>query len=249
MESAAWYHEADGALDQGDILIAPVARVSAADFFVPDRWDRLDQVEQRADCSESGESNLYTLSGLALVMVTSHDCHHDKEWNAERDRLIRSGMDPDEAARLAEEDDTLDRTFQASPLVPLEDFEVGSRGNYRAGRVAGYYPAPAPPDGSFPDSVVDLTYRCTIDRKAITERRWSLTPVARDRLRYAIARFDSFRSVELAESIEAAIGRSIVDVRVNAQTSLSVELELDDGSVLRLVQPAVEPNPGGRTRV
>jgi hypothetical protein len=249
MESEAWYRDAVGPLNQGDILIAPVARVSTTGFFVPNRWDRLDQIEQCADRSQSGENNLDTLSGLAIVMVTSHDCHHDKEWNAERNRLIRSGMDPDEAARLAEEDDTLDRSFQASPLIPIEDFDAASRGNYRAGRVVGYYPVPTPPDGSFPDSVVDLTYRCTIDRKAIAERRWSITPVARDRLRYAIARFDSFRSVELAERIEAAVGKSIVDFHVDAQTSLSVDLELDDGSVLRLVQPPAEPGPGGRTKV
>ena len=243
------YQDADGPLNQGDILIAPVTRVTAADHFVPDRWDRLDQVEHEIDRSVLGEPALYTMAGQALVMVTSHDCHHDKEWNAERNRLIRSGVESAEASRIAEGNDALDRTFQASPLVPLEDFDAGSRGNYGAGRVAGYYPLPSPPDGSFPECVVDLTYRCTIDRKAISERRWCLTPLARDRLRYAIARFDSFRAVEVAESIEAAVGKSIVDVRVATSGTLSVELTLDDDSVLRLVQPPVEPDPGGRTRL
>jgi len=249
MEAEDCYQDADGPLNQGDILIAPVARVSSPDLFVPDRWDRLDETEHTVDRSAQGESDLYVLSGRALVMVTSHDCHHDKEWNTERNRLIRSGMDPEEATRLAEENQTLDRTFQASPLVSLEDLDPSSRGNYRAGRVVGFYPLPSPSDDSFPESVVDLTYRCTIDRKAITERRWCLTPLARDRLRYAIARFDSFRTVELAESIEAAIGKSITDVRVDTSNALTLELVLDDDSVLRLVQPPTEPDPGGRLRL
>ncbi len=249
MNAEDWFQDADGPLNQGDILIAPVTRVTAPDGFVPDRWDRLDQFEQTAHQSATGKPALHTAAGLALVMVTSHDCHHDKEWNTERNRLIRAGTDSDEAAQIAEADDTLDRTFQASPLVPLEDLDASSRGNYRAGRVVGYYPLPAPSDGSFPECVVDLTYRCTIDRKAISERRWCLTPLARDRLRYAIARFDSFRSVELAESIESAIGKSIVDVVVDTGDGLTIKLVMDDESVLHLVQPPSEPDAGGRTKL
>jgi len=249
MEAGECYQEARGPLNQGDILIAPVTRVAGPDLFVPDRWDRLDQVEQVADRSRHGEADICTVSGRALVMVTSHDCHHDKEWNTERNRLIRSGIDEEEASRIAEADDSLDRTFQASPLIPLSDLRSEDRGNYRAGRVVGYYPLPSPPDDSFPECAVDLTYRCTIDRKAISERRWCLTPLARDRLRFAIARFDSFRTVEVTETIEAAIGKSIVDVRVDSDSALALELVLDDDSILRLVQSPVEPDSGGRTRV
>ncbi len=238
-----------GPLNQGDILIAPVARVAASDLFVPDKWDRLDQTEHEVDRSTLGEDSVHVLSGRALVMVTSHDCHHDKEWNAERRRLIKRGMDPQEAEAIAEEDPTLDRTFQASPLVPLDDLDPGNRSNYRAGRVVGFFPLPASPDESFPECVVDLTYRCTIDRMAITSRRWCLSPRARDRLRYAIARFDSFRSFELVESIEAAIGKSISDVRIAAKTGFTIELILHDDSVLKLVQPPAEPDPGGRKTI
>lgn len=240
---------ANGPLNQGDILIAPVARVAASDLFVPDKWDRLDQTEHEVGRSGLGEDSIHVLSGRALVMVTSHDCHHDKEWNIERGRLIRSGLDPQVAEAIAEEDPTLDRTFQASPLVPLDDLEAHSRGNYRAGRVVGFFPVPASPDGSFPDCVVDLTYRCTIDRKAITSRRWCLSPLERDRLRYAIARFDSFRTFELAEAIEAVIGKAITDVRIETRTGLTIELILDDDSVLKLVRPPVEPDPSGRTTI
>ena len=248
MATEAAYLTANGPLNQGDILIAPVARITAPEPFVPDRWDRLDQTEVMVDRSDVGEDPIHLMSGRELVMVTSHDCHHDKEWNTERNRLIRDGVDPEEAAAIAENDPTLDRTFQASPLVALEDFDAESRGNYRAGRIVGYYPLLAPPDGSFPESVVDLTYRCTIDGKATSGRKWRLSAAERDRLRYAIARFDSFRTVEITETIEAAIGKSISDVRVDARSALTVELVLDDSTVLTLVQPPAEPEQGGRSR-
>ena len=191
------------------------------DLFVPDKWDRLDQTEHEVAPATPGEDSVHVLSGRAVVMVTSHDCHHDKERNAERSRLIWSGMDPQEAEAIAEEDPTLDRTFQAGPLVPLDDLEPHSRGNYRAGRVVGYFPLPASPDGAFPECVVDLTYRCTIDRAAIAARRRRLSPGERNRLRYAVARFDSFRTFEPAEEIEAVIGKSISDVHIETGNGLS----------------------------
>ena len=131
MDGAPVYRSAEGPLNQGDILIAPVARISSSDFFVPDKWDRLDQTEHTVDRTPQGEDDINVLSGRALVMVTSHDCHHDKEWNTERKRLLRAGLSPEEAEAIAESDPSLDRTFQASPLVPLDDFDPTSHGNYR----------------------------------------------------------------------------------------------------------------------
>ena len=250
MTGTETYRPSEGPLNQGDILVAPVARVAAADFWVPDKWDRLDQSEHTVNSPTTPgntDQDVFVLSGRTLVMVTSHDCHHDKEWNAARARLIRSGHSAPEAAEIAESDPTLDRTFQASPLVPLSDLESNRRGNYEAGRVVGYFPLPEPPDQSFPASVVDLTYRCTIDRKAITARRWCLTRPTRNRLRHAIARFDSFRSVQLAETLEDAIGKSIANVSIDSTQPLAVDLALNDGSVLHLVQPPIEPEPSGRS--
>lgn len=240
---------AGGPLKQGDILIAPVARVAAGDYFVPDRWDRLDQDEHRVDRSRLDGDDIAVFSGRELVMVTSHDCHHDKEWNVSRSRLIKQGHAPEDAEAIAEADDTLDRHFHASPLIPFDDFPANERGNYRAGKVTGYFPLPVPPDDAFPECVVDLTYRCTIDKKAIKNRHWCLSEEARDTLRYSIARFDSFRSVEVSETIERAIGRTIVDVAVETSAELVVVLTLDDDSELRLVRPPTEPAPGGRTEM
>lgn len=193
-----------GPLNQGDIFIAPIARVCAADYFVPDRWDRVDQDEHVVDRSRRDGEDIHVVSGRAIVMVTSHDCHHDKEWNSARSRLIRAKHEPEEAEALAEADLTLDRHFHASPLVPLEDLPAGERGNYRAGR---------------------------------------------DQLRYAIARFDSFRSVGLSESIEQAVGRTITAIEVDNSNRLVIDITLDDGSSLQLVQPPTDPDPSGRTAI
>ena len=246
MQASECYEAGEGPLKQGDVLLAPVARVCASDVFLPDKWDRLDQTEHTVDRSTLGESDIHVFSGRSLVMVTTHDCHHDKDWNRERKRLMGMGIDPDLASTLAEEDDKLDRAFQASPVVPLDDFDAERRRDLIAGRVVGYYPLPSPPDGSFPDSVGDLSYRCTIDRKAIEERRWGLSLQARARLRFAIARFDSFRTFELTEQLEAAIGKTINDVKVGSGGQLTVELVLDDGTTLQLVHSPSEPDPGGR---
>lgn len=238
-----------GPLNQGDILIAPIARVCAADFFVPDRWDLIDQDEHVVDRSRLDGEDIHVVSGRAIVMVTSHDCHHDKEWNSARSRFLKAGHGPEEAEVLAEADLTLDRHFHASPLVPIEDLPSSERGNYRAGRVVGYFPIPDSPDGAFPESVVDLTYRCTIDKQAISNRRWCLDGGSRDKLRYAIARFDSFRSFGLGESIEEAIGRTITAIEIDNSNRLVVDMALDDGSALRLVQPPADPDPSGRTSI
>ena len=247
--SAEFFVPAVGPLNQGDILIAPIARVAAPDLFVPDKWDRLDQDEHHTDRSAVDGEDIFLLSGRELVMVTSHDCHHDKEWNTEVRRLVRAGEAQEDAETIAEANTSLDRNFHASPLVPLTDCPADHQGNLRAGKVVGYFPIPASSDGSFPDCVVDLTYRCTVDRLAISNRRWCLSQSARDRLRYAIARFDSFRSVELSEQLESAIGREITDVQVDKGSGIRVTLTLDDGTTLDLVQPPAEPEPGGRTHL
>lgn len=246
MKADEYYEPSDGPLNQGDILVAPVSRVSTRDYFVPDRWDRLDEEEHHVDRSGVDDDDIHVVSGRALVMVTSHDCHHDKEWNAARGRLIKEGYSETDAEAIAGADETLDRMFQGSPLIPLEDFPENERGNYRAGRVVGYFPVPASPDGAFPESVVDLTYRCTIDKQAMTGRAWCLSQSARDQLRYSIARFDSFRTVELTDTIEEAVGKTITDVTIDDPTALAVTLTFGDGSQIRLVRQPAEPVGSGR---
>jgi hypothetical protein len=175
-------------------------------------------------------------------MVTSHDCHFDKEWNRRRRLLIKDGIDDAEAGVIASSDDTLDRTFTASPLVSPEDVDV-DRANLLAGNVVGYLPVPASRDRIVPAAVVDLTYRVTLDRLDIV-RVASISVVARGQLRYTMARLESLRTVQLGFEIEKVVGRQIKRVTVPKSNPLLVRLELDDGATLDLLQQPTEPLPG-----
>ena len=237
---------AGGGLSQGDLVIAPIARVSTNPLVTPDPWDRLDEHEVRVRRGAHADEDIYLAAGRALLMVTSHDCHHDKEWNESVRRHVKAGVDQDAAEQLAEDDDTLDRTFQASPLVPLDDFLPGKRGDLRAGRVVGYFPVPQNYDVGVPEAVVDLTYRVTVDRFAVEERLYGLDATGRAQLRLCLARFDALRSVNLGAELEAAVGSRIVEVSVQRARPMEITLTLENGVAIRLIQQPAEPGGGGR---
>lgn len=251
MTPSPFFLPATGPLNQGDILIAPIARVvvNTMDAFTPDKWDRVDQATAQIPRNEVDGTDIFLAAGRELLMVTSHDCHHDKEWNQEVRRLEAVCDSVEEAKRIASADLTLDRSFQASPLVPLDDLPETQRGNYRSGRVVGYFPVPAAPDGSFPESVVDLTYRATIDVLAIDNRRFGISNLERARLRLALSTFDALRTAAVGPELEAAIGKRITKAAVDRTDRISVALTLEDGTELRLLQQPAEPDPGGRSEL
>ena len=235
---------ANNALSQGDIVVAPISRTTAR-FHSPDRWDRLDEYEVTVP-SSSVSAGLQVFAGCAVLMVTSHDCHHDKEWNEEVARLIRSGVTPADAGEQAATNENLDRTFQASPLVPLDDFPPTKRNGLHRGQTVGYLPVPDNLDLGIPPSVVDLTYRVTIDRLSIERRICGLNEPGRGQLRLALARFDALRSVSLGFDIETVVGRQITDVQVTKGNAIEIVLTLDNGESLRFLQQPAEPSAGGR---
>lgn len=237
---------ANGGLSQGDVIIAPIARVTTSVLHTPDRWERVDEHEVRVRRSAHEDGDIYLAAGRAVLMVTSHDCHHDKEWNESVRRQVKAGLDQDTAERIADDDETLDRTFQASPLVPLDDFPPNKRSELRAGRVVGYYPVSSNYEIGLPEAVVDLTYRATIDRFAVEERLYCLDHAGRAQLRLCLARFDALRSVNLGAELEAAVGSRIIGVAVQRSNPIEVALTLETGAVIRLLQQPGEPGTGGR---
>jgi hypothetical protein len=238
----AFYVPADGPPRQGDILLSGVTRLVAEDRYTPAQWSRLDTYDVTVASSAGEHPDLRLVAGPALVMVTSHDCHFDKEWNRRRTQLIKAGVPEEDAQRLASEDETLDRTFTASPLLLPEDLDV-DRGNLMAGRLLGYLPVPASTDGLVPESVVDLTYRVTLDRLDIV-RVASISTSARAQLRYALARLDSLRAVTVGFEIEAVLGKQIEKVDLPSTNPLAVRVHLDDGTVIELLQQPAEPENG-----
>jgi len=237
-----FYVPANGPPQQGDVLLAGVARLVAADRFTPLQWSRLDAYDVTVTSAGGEHTDLRLATGPALVMVTSHDCHFDKEWNRRRAALMNDGVPEAEAERLAGEDTTLDRTFTASPLIRPEELDV-DRGNLMAGKVLGYLPVPASADGLVPEAVVDLTYRVTLDRLDIV-RVVSVSTPARAQLRYALTRLDSLRAVTIGFEIEAVVGRHIEHVTFPKSNPLLVRLELDDGSMIELLQQPTDPDEG-----
>lgn len=227
-----FYVRAAGPLMQGDLLLAGVARLVAADRFAPAAWDQLDAHDMTVHRARDA-TDLWLEAGPALVMVTSHDCHFDKDWNIRRRALIRDGVD-DDASRLAEDDATLDRTFTASPLVYLSEVDR-DQGLLRAGRILGYLPVAASDDGLVPESVVDLTYRVTLDRLDVV-RVASVSREARMHLRYGLAQLDSLRATTVGFELERVVGHHIDRVSFPRQNPLFVRLHLDDGTEVDLLQ-------------
>lgn len=241
MRQEDFYAENDGPPRQGDIVLAGVSRLVGEDRFTPPGWESLDAAD--ATIATPERDDLVRLAaGPALVMVTSHDCHFDKQWNRRRDRLIRDGVDEEAATRQVDADPTLDRTFSASPLVRPDDLGL-DRGNLMAGRIIGYLPVPQSGDGLVPEAVVDLTYSATLDRLDMM-RVAGIRSAARARLRYALARLSTLRTPSIGFDIEAVVGRQISAVTVPERNPLLVRLRLDDGALIDLLQQPGEPGEG-----
>lgn len=236
-----------GGLAQGDLVVAPLARTTSG-FFTPDRWDALDE-HQITIPGEGSHPAIELFAGRAVLMVTSHDCHHDKEWNEAVRSQMKQGAAQSTAEDFAEADPTLDRTFQASPVVAIADFPSNKRDALQRGNVVGYLPLPDDQTTRLPPSVVDLTYRVTIDRIAIESRIGGLNELGRAQLRYSMARFDSLRSVGLGFDLEQIIGHQISDVQVTKNNAIEITLTLDNGDQLRFLQQPVEPEGGGRRQI
>jgi hypothetical protein len=127
-------------------------------------------------------------------------------------------------------------------MLRPEELDV-DQGNLMAGKMLGYVPVPASADGLIPEAVVDLTYRVTLDRLDIV-RLASISAAARAQLRFALSRLDSLRAVTVGFEIEAVVGKHIESVTFPSANPLTVQLHLDDGAVIELLQRPADPPPG-----
>lgn len=242
IQAAEFYAANEGPIKQGDILLAGVARLVADDRYTPRAWGRLDAFDVSIAGAREGGGDLLLTAGPALVMVTSHDCQLDKEWNRRRTALIKGGMPEEEADAAAENDASLDRAFNASPLIYPEDPGL-DRGNLMEGRILGYLPVPASTDGLIPESVVDLTYRVTLDRLDVA-RVACVSDGLRARLRYALVSLDTLRARALGFEVEAVVGRKIEHVTIPDTNPLLVRVRLEGGDIIELLQKPAGPRPG-----
>lgn len=253
--SAAFYSDLDEAPQQGDILLGAVSRVVAGDGFILPKWQALDEYSAvlagEVMAGDITVPELRVCAGRALVMVTSHDCGLDKEFNAAVTALIEGGLDEAAAMTAAEARDDLDRSFSVSPLVDPASVTVAGervdRGLLMAGRIVGYLPVPELTVADrvvVPASVVDLSYRATVDRLAYAQRIICVSEAAREQLRYALAKLDVLRTPSLELQLSAAVGQAITSAKVSKQNPLVVQLKLEDGTTVELLKQPGSPAPG-----
>jgi len=237
LDSSVFYSTLDEAPQQGDILLGAVSRIVAGDGYCPPRWRALDEhTALLAPAQHAGHVTMPELrvsAGRALVMVMTHEC----------------GLDKDR--------DDLGRAFTVSPLIDPTSVSVAGavadQGLLMSGRIVGYLPVPELRIDSrsiIPASVVDLSYRTTLDRLAYTRRLTCVSEAARQQLRFALAKPDVLRTPSLEVQLSEAVGQTITSAKVSKSNPLVVQLQLADGSTLELLKQPGSPaaGPVARTR-
>lgn len=243
-------------LQQGDIfLTSGVVRVICANsVFTPPAWVDFDQRQSQLAQAHPSMEGLDSIGGRALVMVLSHDCQLDKEINSfvRLQMKVNKDLSEEEAFVLAEANDDLDRYVVVSPLVDLNLLSASRNDDAKAdllsGRTVGYFPIDDEPELGLADTVVDLSYRATVDRLSLTRRLVSLSDPARLQLRYALARMDSLRTPDLNSDFANAVGQKIISIDLPKRGSQIIRLILENGTGLEVLPKPGNTAQGGPAR-
>lgn len=245
--STPFYDESDPPLQQGDVVAVPFARLQTDPDFLPARWQSIDASRAQLELPDEPPET-WAIGGWGWGMVISHDCHIDKEFNKLVHTLHQKEQLPlPEAAAIAERDPSLDRFVSVCPVLPLATFP-DQAADAAAGHVIDLFHLPADEGREWEGAIVDLAYRATVDRLFIEHRRLVLSEEARMRLRFAVARAETFRSSEIGFQLEQVMNKRIRDVRQDPSNAIGVEIEMWDGTVVQLVQQPVEPPARGPQR-
>lgn len=147
------------------------------------------------------------------VLVLSHDCELEKEFNERVAELVSGGMSEDAAIEEASADPTLDPFAVVAPLLPYSMFAERQFEGIRSGQRIGVVPIDQlPGDGG--DYVVDL-FRLSVvsvwllpqDRKVA-----SMAPASVFELRYKLTEAYATRDLAVLTEIEALVGHTITGV-------------------------------------
>jgi hypothetical protein len=245
---AAYQAEPRPLLSQGDIYLAPSVIVWSAEAFrampvIPPAPERFGQTVftpawGRSNVSPAPPVTIATT--WAPVLVVSHDCEIDKEFNEQVDVLVRGGMAEEEAERRASGMPDLDRYVLVSPLLAYDERELAPErwDAVRTGQKIGYFPLPSMPMFEDAEFFIHLSRICTVERRLLSPeyKVASLAEPARALLRFKLAEALSSRNLSVVSKLEAAIGRQIVDVRTLKikRQDATVSLVMDDGSEVQV---------------
>jgi hypothetical protein len=244
-------------LSQGDIYLAPVvtawssASRAAIPLIPPAPEEPGHTVFAPAWRHTAGTSTPAVTLGTSWtpVVVISHDCEIDKEFNEFVDALVRKGVPASEAEDRASALPELDRYVLVSPLLPYDEQELAAErwDAVRTGRKFGYFPLPSMPAYEQTEFFVHLSRICTIERRLLSPayKAVSITEFARGLLRFKLAEALASRNLALVSKLEHAIGRRISEVRTLKvkRKEATVALVLDDGSEIHVGARADGPAP------
>lgn len=237
-------------LSQGDICLAPSATVWSgetveAPLVIPPAPSEVGGTAlvpgwRRGAGTPEAVPEVTLETSFSPVLVLSHDCEIDKEWNEWIEMRLAEGWDESRAEAEANARDDLDARILVSPLLPYDPGVLPERSwvAVRSAQKIGYFPIPAIQAYGGAEFLVHLSRACVIDRALLRRpsRLLSLTEEARQILRFKLAEALASRNLTLLGRIESAVGRRIEDVRVLKQkrAELTVALVLDDGSELQV---------------
>jgi hypothetical protein len=232
-------------LRQGDVVLAPATVLLSANEAPDADASPLppqhlgDRVETRLWSQPTRRApDVVAETVFAPVLVLSHDCHLEKDFNERVRALVRDdGVPLDDAIAQASADESLDPAAVVAPLQPYSEIPWHRHAGVRSGDRIGYYALDAlPGDGG--DYVVDLGRACTVSVRLLPQaaKVASLSPESAAELRYKLAEAYAIRDLSVIAELEAMIGHRILRAEAlpKSRKKSAVVFHLDNGELIHL---------------
>lgn len=231
-------------LRQGDIVLAPSALLlplGERDLGAPRSGPgRLGETQRLALWESRGGTAPPDVSAevrFSPVLVVSHDCELEKDFNERVRELIGEGRSEANAISEAEGDPTLDPYAVVAPILPYASVPERRHGGIQSGQRIGYLPLDRlPGDGG--DYLVDLGRLCTVSVELLPQRAKvaSLGVESVYELRYKLSEAYAIRDLAVLQELERLTGRTIVRAVALPKSAkkTSLQLHLDDGDIVHL---------------
>lgn len=230
-------------LRQGDVFLAPSATLvppTRRDLDAPRPGpERIGDAHRIAlwDGSRPPFPDVSAEVRLTPVLVVSHDCDLEKDFNERVRELLAGGASEEEAVAAAEADPALDPFAVVAPVQPYDSLPERRRAGVRGGQRIGYLPLDRlPGDGG--DYFADLGQLATVAVQLLPQRA-KVASLDRDsvfELRYKVSEAYAVRDLAVLWELEALVGRTIVRAVALPKSGkkTSLQLYLADGDVVHL---------------
>lgn len=233
---------------QGDIVLAPSVVLWSPDRLPPP--DHAPPAPAHLGQSIFASSAEGTLSGPGTgvvetlwspVMIVSHDCELEKDFNERVGELVSSGLGVDEARHDASADPTLDPLVVVAPLLPYSRLPAHRHAGIRSAQRIGYLPLPPLPGAGASEYLVDLGRLATVDFLLLATKLASLSGAATSVLRYKLSEAYASRDLTVIRELEALVGETITAVEAlpkgAKKTALCLTLASGDTVHLEIRRP------------